>query len=419
MDHNYEEQTISLAEIWQKLWKNKILILIISIVVTLILTFGLYFGLKGSQMTTTGFEYQFIGVSSNEYPDGTTFEFRDIISYDQLLLVQESNDLYANIDIEHLYLNSSTTIVRQLADTSTSTDIVYTTNQYTLNIPFSYFNYDETLARDFITDLLNVDITEATSKNELRQIYNYVDLVNDNVEYLDAMTYYKDQYNLLINSMNSFISSYQDVTINGLSMTDIKNELTSIYDNGYSFAEIETLIKNEHYYKDKTSYIDKLNIRIATLQKSIDLNVLRINELETMYNNLVATSNLQQADALLQSIADYRIANVNSQFEIDEYQEIIDTASSLATTSHTSADFLAIISDYETMLNDYTDTYNTFYLQTLNDNTKVVYDAGSIYTVSGGYSLPLIGVISLMVGVLSSFVVVFIKESDASKKTND
>jgi hypothetical protein len=415
MNYDHEDQTISLVEIWHKLWLHKFLILIVTTTIGIILTFGLYFSFKGQQITYTGFEYNFVNIAEEKFPDGSLFDFRDIISFDYLKSIQSSKSIYENIDIESLFLDENTAIEKQLSIYSTTDQIQYSNNRYTLSIPFKYFNYDETLAISFIEDLINSTIETATEKNITLEIYNYVELVTDNVEYIDAIDYYLKQYELLLSETNSFIATYGDVTFNLISIQDIKERLISAYDNSYTYEEISTLITDESYYKNATTFVKRLELRIAQIQKEYDLNVLKIDELENLYNDLVANSNLQQADVLLSEIANYRIENVEYQFMIDQYQENINKTSLLAVETNSSTEFIDIINDIETFLNEYTDEYNEFYLNYVNSETRVIYDQGSLITVNGGYSIVIIGAISFIVGLLLSFGIVFIIESESFK----
>ncbi len=414
MEHNYEE-SVTLAELWDKLWKHRYLILIITLSITIVLSLGLYFGLKGQIYTSTVFEYEFKGIENNQYPDNTAFRFKDLISYDTLLSVKDSSSLYDEINVEDMYLDPNTTIYRTEAFNSTASDVILTNSEFMLHIPYRYFDYDEELARSFIDDLISSVIITAKDKNNSLEIYNYLDLINDNVEYLDEIDYYSSQYNLLISSMNAFIDTYDGVRIDGVNMAEIRQELQAAYDNYYTFGEVRTLIINESFYKDSVSYISKLEFRISSLEKSILLNELKITELETMYNNLVAGSNLQQADQLLADIADYRIQNVDYQYQIDEYEAVIADATT-GELSNVSAEFLTIINDYRALLNEYTTKYNDFYLEILDNHTDVTYEYGSLFNVEGGYSIMLLGAVSGVIGLIVSLVVVFIVESEETKK---
>lgn len=415
MNNEQEEIYLSLAEIGHKLWLHKFLILLITFMIGIILTFGLYFAFKGQQTTYTGFEYHFVNVTAEEFPDGTVFEFRNLISYDQLETIKTSSSIYNDIDIESLYLDGNTTIEKQLSVYSTTDDIQYSNNRYTLSIPFKYFDYDETLAASFIEDLIYSTIESAIEKNTTLEIYNYVDLVTDDVEYIDAIDYYLKQYELLLNEMNTFISTYGDVTYNQTNIKDIRERLISAYNNTYTYEEISILIINESYYKNATTFVERLELKIKQIQNAYDLNVLKIDELENLYNNLVANSNLQQADVLLSEIANYRIENVEYQFLIDQYQDNIDQTNLLALTTNSTTNFIDIIDDIETFLNTYTDEYNQFYLNYINSETRVIYDQGSLFTIEGGYGLVLTGMISMIVGLMVSFGVVFIIESKSFK----
>ncbi len=415
MDH-YEDQGISLADIWDKLWANKYLILIITSIITLVFGISSYYLLKGSQVTETGFEYNFMGVTQNQYPDGSLFEFRNLLSYDKLLSVQSSSDLFADIDVEAMYLDNNTRIVRQKNVNSTASDVEYSNNRYTLYIPNQYFNYDFNVAESFIMTLIESIIEEAREKNQDLEIFNYIDLINDSVEYFDMVDYFSSQYHLVIDSISNFISIYGDVTFQGTNITNMKELLQFEYANGYSFSDLQTIIRTNLYYRNSTLYLNRLNVKIDALQETVELNSLRIAELEATYNNLVTTSNLQQANQILIDIVTYRIANVDANYQISLYQEVIDQALASGMTSNTSPEFELSINNMQQLIDDYTDQYNNFYLSYINQDTRVVYDLGSVLTINGGYSIIVTGVVSGILGLFISLVVVFIKESETNKK---
>lgn len=99
------------------------------------------------------------------------------------------------------------------------------------------------------------------------------------------------------------------------------------------------------------------------------------------------------------------------------YQDVIDEATASGMTSNTSPEFQAILDEMETLLNDYTQQYDNFYQSYIDQDTRVVYDLGSIYTVEGGYSIVVTGLVSGVIGLIVSIVVVFIKDSEITKKT--
>ena len=415
MNH-LEDQGLSLAEICDKLWVHKYLIVSITIAITLCLGIGSYFLMKNKQVTETGYEYNFIGVTDREFPDGTLFEFRDLVSINKLQQIKSSSSLFNEIDIEAMSLDHNTSITRQVKDNATANELALSHNRYTLSIPLQYFDYDRDVAESFIMSLIESIIDEAEIKNQDLAIFNYLDLIVANVEYLDMISYYNNQYNLLTSSMNGFIATYGDVTYDGTNITEMKETLTSLYSNGYSFSDLTTIIKDNNYYKNSTTYINRLDIRISTYEEAIYLNSLKITELETTYNNLVSTSNLEQANQILSDIVDYRIQNVDYQYQIDQYQEIIDAAALSGLITNANPEFLDILGDMETLINDYTTQYNNFYLSYINQDTRVIYDIGSIYQIQGGYGLTTTCLVSGFIGLFLSLLIVFIKESRNSKK---
>lgn len=363
------------------------------------------------QIATTDFEYYFLNIESEKYPDRSQFDYRDLISYDQLEEIKTSNDMYKDIDIEAIYTDSNTTVSRQESIASTDSELIYSDYGFSLSIPLKYFNYDHDLSSEFINDLIYAIIEEAIQKNESLVIYDYLSLISDDIEYSEQIDYYYDQYQLLLSRINQFIEQYGDITFNNTRILDLREQLIKAYQKYPSIAEVKQEIIDNVYYKNATTYINQLEIKIAYIENDIALNTLKIAELETMYQNLVETSNLQQADLLLSEIANYRIENVEFNYQVDQYQSIIDTINLTGLLSFDSSDFVETLTSIDQYLTDFTLDYNAFYIDYMNEQTRVVYENGSIIEVDGGQSILILAAISIIIGGLIACAIVFIKES--------
>lgn len=402
---------ISLKEIFEKLWLNKYLILIITLSIAILMTLSLYLVFKPKQVATVDFEYYFLNIESDEYPDQSIFDYRDMISYENLKEIKSSKTIYENIDVEAISIDSKTRVSRQEAISSSDSDIIYSDYGFSLTIPLKYFDYDHDLAVKFLSDIIASVYDEAILKNETLVIYDYLSLISDDVEYSEQIDYYYNQYQLLLSHINTFIDQYGDITFNDIRILDLREQLVKAYQTYPSIDEVKQSIIDNVYYKNATSYINQLEIKIAYIQNDIRLNELKILELETMYDELVATSNLQQADLLLSEIASYRIENVEYTYQVNQYQSIIDTINQTGLSSNDASDFVDTLIFIDQYLTDFTQDYNTFYIDYMHEQTRIVYENGSVIEVDGGQSPLVLTAISIIVGGLSACVVIFIKES--------
>lgn len=166
------QQEISLKDLFLALWQQKILILIITFLFAIIAFFGARFYFQSDRKMISNFEYNFSGVELDRYPDGSPFDYRSIISNENLETVYLSDSKYQIFELEDLLENRNLTIQRQKSLASTNTVTVFETNQYTIQIPLSYFDFDADLAIAFINDLVTNSYELALSKSENIGIYD-------------------------------------------------------------------------------------------------------------------------------------------------------------------------------------------------------------------------------------------------------
>lgn len=75
-------------DLWNRIWKNKFLIIIITAVLVIVWTVFLYFSNKSGTVVKTDFNYRFLNASCEKYPDGTRFDYRTIFSEENLEIVK-------------------------------------------------------------------------------------------------------------------------------------------------------------------------------------------------------------------------------------------------------------------------------------------------------------------------------------------
>ena len=132
MENIENDEGLSLSELFHIIFNRKWLLLIITAVITLIGTLGIVLIINNKKETyTADFTISF-PTNNNVYPDGTRFNYLDMISYDNLKEVKDSNATFKNINIQDMYEKNHITI----ATTSNNTD---ETNKYSISVKGKYF----------------------------------------------------------------------------------------------------------------------------------------------------------------------------------------------------------------------------------------------------------------------------------------
>lgn len=103
----------------------------------------------------TKFEFNFLNIENDQYPDGTAFNYRNIISLESLTKVKESDSKYNNIDVIKISEHRNTGIKTDGENGGENT--VIKGKNYVLNLPLHLFDNNYKLAIDFIKDLLGIN----------------------------------------------------------------------------------------------------------------------------------------------------------------------------------------------------------------------------------------------------------------------
>jgi len=416
MENIKEEKGISLIDILQKLWDNRKLVVILTLIITTVLVIPLYFMNKPSRLVNVGFEYNFIGVEENRYPDGTLFDFRSILSFALLDEVASSDAKFSKIDVLELFLDEDTRIRRQEDVLSSDREIIFSRNRYHLTMPLKYFSYDEDLAKEFVTLLLNKPLAYAIDSYSSLELINNVDFVDDNVDYIESIQYYDTQYKLLVANYEKFLLDNGNVKMNNITIADQYLSFKDRFNKLSSLEELELLVKQEKYIKNFTNFETMTVLRINVINEKLDLNNLKIASLENMFNTLVAPSNLQQAEELLSNIIQLRLENIDLTKLRTDLQDMLDFIGTQSGDTFSTSTFLDKIDAYENLLSDYTDQYNEFQTWFYHNQTTLIYDNGAVVVIDGGFGNIVIGLISGMFAFAFTVAVVLVKDGFKDSK---
>ena len=148
MDQRYEEQGISLLELWNRIWRNKILVVMITLGVLIVGFFGFSVYSRTKQVTTTTFNYQFTNIENHKYPDGTIYDYRSILSAENLNHVKSSDERFKDINVTAILRDRDTSVVYNKVVGTNNVDLL--PYAYTIKIAYKHFNHDENIAEDFL-----------------------------------------------------------------------------------------------------------------------------------------------------------------------------------------------------------------------------------------------------------------------------
>ena len=100
MDY-YEDEGVSLGQIFKVIFNRKILLLIVSLSVAVVFFVSFYLIYNPSVRNyEVGFIYEAPSLSQGKYIDGSVFSYSDVVSLNNLEKVKASNEKYKDIDIE-------------------------------------------------------------------------------------------------------------------------------------------------------------------------------------------------------------------------------------------------------------------------------------------------------------------------------
>ncbi|CCV64137.1 hypothetical protein BN85405600 [Alteracholeplasma palmae J233] len=400
---NNETQEISLLEIWNRLWKNKYLIIILTLAITIIGVGTLYFLNKDTGVATSSLEFKFLNIEQAQYPDKTPFNFRDIISKESLEKAKYSDDEFKDLDVDALSKDERTSIARN--------EVLNKQNEviqvlYEIKLPVKYFKNNKELVKDYIIALSNQVIKRASDANNSLKVVNNLDSqIIENADYLDMIDLIKSQYSVLTNNYASFEAKFGDVVMNGSNIAELQAELINWYTITVKIDDLKTRLIDGRYSKDpeyKKTELKRVNFEIAQLQAE-----------RKLLSEMVKESGLTESEAIGREIVELKNAIVYLEM-LKEYYNDEDKPAVAGQT-----DFDREITSYIEQLEKYTLEYDQFNKSVLDINTSVYYTMGTkILTVKKQYNMVLMSIVVLFLGGAVSVGAALVKEAVLNKKEN-
>ncbi len=291
METEERENGITFGEICRLIGKKIWLVLAIAAGVTVLAV--VLFALVFNPLTTyysMSFELVYPTSSTQQYPDGTPFSYRNIISLSTLEAAKAKEERLAEIDVatmireDHISV-SAVTEGDAAADSATVT--------YTLNVKGSYFR-DEDTAQLFIRCVADATVDDIMERAAALSYGISSETFNGN-NFEARLDLLAEEYATLLEAYDTWISTYSAgyrVTVNGShrSLSDYRAEVYGLYVEGVRSA-LASECENGGYgllYGDEDEIVvqEAINDRVAQLQQEYALNESIIADLKAQRDGL-------------------------------------------------------------------------------------------------------------------------------------
>lgn len=403
----YDNTGISIVDLFKVMYGRKLIVLIVTLSVTIIamIAVALGYNLQNSTYVST-FSYNSADIQQGKYIDGSSFDYRGLISLDVLKNIKSSDSLFNNIDIDKMYENGEITI----AITYDKNDLNDTYNvYYKVAIKKKYFK-NEFVAKNFISALTEYPVSKTLNIAKELNYNSNLNLYNSATTYESMISYLKAQLAYLDTNYEDMIEKFGDSIINDKKISNYKSELDS-YFSEHSLTALENELENNCYVT-----ADSLEL-LYNNKQAVELTISKINNKIKIFEDQIkrelelvkdSGANINQLDI---SVFNEELAKLN--LELAEAKDKLDYILGLiANSESTDANYIAskkafdskLQTSYE-KLTEYTDIYKTNYCSVINNNIYVYYTNTKIIVEEQGFSILITGVLGLIAGIIISGIV--------------
>ena len=334
------EEGLTFKELFSYIWSKKILGLIIA-VITLVVSFaGLFLYSKSDASYVSSFKLNWSGIGSEQYPDGSTFKYQDIISKDNIEYVIEENESLSYLTSEKLLKKDNLDIQYVISYVDEDNKELGTKSHYVLTSGAKVFK-NEKDARLFFEELITHQYEIASKKINNFRFNNALDSIIPSTEYNVIFN--------LIGTQIGLISGYVDGAIQGhgsdfaydgeKTINDLKNSIRD-FNNQYYNSNINYAYILNNYVRNIDTALSKFNIEKANILKQIDRKEQYLDRLAEEAKNIAGAIT---SDAYINKVGPV-------------LEEIIELQYRLEYLESTSLKFNE---DYNNQVNRYIDGMNT------------------------------------------------------------
>ena len=375
-----EENGISIGDIFRTIFSQKWLALIIAFVITIAGTIGLYLMGKSSRVYSVTFVMTLpdsdLSPVDYDYPDGTPFNYVDIVSTESLETVKASSQDYENVDIEKMVQNGDISIIRVLEETAEGSK-EYAAN-YKLTVKASYFG-SEDIARSFMVGLTQIP------GNYLKQMninYDaYLTAASEALTYDTQLSYLQNQTNYIVGLYERFINSYNGsfVVENGKTLTAYRSEIDVFLSNGV-FDRLKTEARDKHYIKSSDA-LSKYESELSDKERQL---VREKAALENLLNIKTENDNTDNKNTSIVVDAAQIVAQTNT---VERLKQDIQDLKDYRDKGTVSETFNASVKELETKISKFTEDYAGVAAVVYSTATSVSFADTNIVKAEGGRGL--------------------------------
>lgn len=436
-----EKEGISIGDIFKRIWHAKITLGVTFVAVLVLGVVGIhYLYTKPNQVYSGSVTYQFRGAAQGLYPNGTTFDYRNLIEPSTLQTIKNSNSEYANIDIQTMIDKNAIKVeqaVRNVYNDAGEEVPTVLPNYITLTCSASYFD-SEAQAKSFLQDVLEAPNNLANS------LYDAI-VYNQNLELASTALTYEDQYSYLINQRDLIYSNYSELIstfgesafISADSTTTISQELTIIrqFFTQYNLTNLQSEARLNGYVKSKQpTEIDKLKNELNRLVHQYNLNQTKIDNLQTQWKEMLANAGsviISSPNDFITSIHNLTATNTDLYDSIETIADKLGAQLSggngvtlkvtysdapSSTYSEAPQTYVETLATITNQLTSYTDQLKTTTTYLYTTYAEPIYTLPSVFELSGGLNIILNGAISFVAAVILACLVAGIKGSIDMKR---
>lgn len=424
-ENKREDEGISLIELIHIIFRRKWILFGVTLgIFVLAIVFSSVVLNRNKEYYSVTFSLEYPESSNYKYPDGTSFNYRKIISYDNLVFAKESNQKYKNIDIDTMYEKNAIQIAEL---TKTVNGNTIPSGEYTLAAKARYFNSKD-VAKDFLSELTNVPIVKV---NEIMANMDYdsnLSNYNNSTVYESQIDYLVAQRDFIINGYNNLIDYYS----NGLMVTSIKDDNNKTKTLKEYLSEVEIYFDNNKidslkseldangYVKD-ASYLETIILKRDLLIQEKEENERKIDALTLQLKNLVnevySGSSLNPSyESFNTQIAELTTRNVELDSQIELLNKYINESGNVSVYDKLA--FEAKLDNYYKALVEFTNTYKSVVQATYKENSVVDYHYNSIVVLEGSVKTLYVAILGLVGGFVVASVIILIMDLPKYKKNN-
>lgn len=360
--------------------------------------------------------YDFDGIEEGKYPDGTSFDYLSLISYDVLENVK-NNGNYSSVNLDKLLtLEGGAISIKPVKETIYTEEFkpveVDSYNTFEFVVDTSCFPSYQ-VAKSFITDLIAIPVNYASS------IYSNISYNKNLILFNDCQTY-EEQVNLIKKQRDLIYQGYQNVldkygnkifyegTENAFSISECIAEVRNFfYENPISSLEYE--IENKGYVKNPTFSIQKIDAEIEALLVRKEDNKRKIDELTALFHNLYGydVGSFDIGAEIVNQITSLITENVDIDRRLED---LYVKRNNIVVGQEASEDFLERLNMFYSKVSELTDTYTFVARNTNKANVYVTYNTPAHVLENGGLTLFIELLISTLTGAIFGISAVFFKK---------